>query len=248
LIYLQLKVKNIIMPRVKITHSGGGGMKVKRLKFASLFITVLLLISPANAAGSLNVQSMDGQSNRPYLEYSYSYPRITGLGDSINQQHVNVRLKERAMKAVKSAELASQTATEGLAIKGSFGFNVKRNDGGILSIELNETLTGNSSPVLLREGMNIDTVSGKILKLQDLFKENADYKGLISDIVKKQLKTTGLDKKQLREFKTINNYEEFYLTQNELVILPEPGKYFSQKSGIIEFVISLKSLEDALKP
>lgn len=218
----------------------------KQLKLASAGLLTAILIMPTLAAGSLHVIRMTDHSDIPGLKYNCAYPRLAGIQDNEQQDQVNVRFKEMAVSAKKSAELAAKR-TPGKELSGNYDFSVKRDRSGLLSIKLNETLTGAGQPQIDCSGLTIDTVSGAIYQLGDLFFDNADYVSMISENVGKQISQRGLDKKLLRNFKTIRRNEDYYLTDDELVIILK-SNYFPSDMAVQEFPIKLKSLEGSLKP
>lgn len=218
-------------------------MKRKRMKLASIGFALFLFILPANAAGSLHVTKMTEKSTLQGLDYSCSYPRLGGVTDSQNQQRLNVRFREMALTAMKAAEYTVKTSP-GMAVSGSYDYEVKRNAGGILSIKLTDTLkTGGSGRINLN-GITIDTVKGTSYKLDDLFFDNADYVTVINKEVMKQISQQGLQNR-LKDFKSIRKTSEFYLTGDSLVVL---AKNVPKDMAVLEFTIKLKSLEGSLKP
>jgi hypothetical protein len=219
-------------------------MKGKRLKLASIGFIVVMLTSPALAAGSLRITRVSARSEAPGLTYSYAYPRLAGIQNNLTQQKLNVRFREMALTAKMTAELEAKTVP---GAEGGYGFEVMRNEGGILSIMLSESLTRGVHTATTVGGVTVDTVSGSTYKLKDLFFENADYVSLISDKIEKQISIRGLDKKMVHAFKHIRKSEDYYLTKDDLVIIMG-HEYFPEDLAVQKFTITLKSLEGSLKP
>ena len=221
-------------------------MRGKRLILASIGLTAAMLTTTAFAAGSLHVTRMTNNSAQPGLNYSCAYPRLAGIQNDAKQQRLNIRFKEMAQTARLSAELEAKMLP-GAAAEGGYDFKVTRNAGGILSIKLTDTLKRYGRTQAKSGGVTVDTVSGATYRLGDLFFDKADYVTIISEKIEKQISQRGLDQKLLRDFKGIRSNEEFYLTDDALVIIPKHD-YFPEDLAVQEFTIQLKSLEGSLKP
>jgi hypothetical protein len=229
--------------------SGGGGMK-KRIGVSFFLILVLFLVQTVSAASALRVQSITNQINEPQLKFTSNRPYIQGLGDEKKLQKINVRFKEKAETTQKTAQyVAKLLSGTNASVDASFDYIVKRNQDGILSIVMNERIAaGVEKGMNVQSAMIIDTISGKFYKLQDFFKQKADYTATISDEIKRQMKQKGLDKKLLTEFRQIKHDEDFYITGSKLVIFFQQYEYLPYECGITEFEIPLKSLDGILKP
>ena len=105
--------------------------------------------------------------------------------------------------------------------------------------------------------INLDT--GKRMKLSDLFIEGSDYRTIISDDIKKQMRkqmdedenvSYWLDDKEVEEwnFEEIPEDVSFYVNENnELVICFNEGDVAPMYMGTVEFVISNEVLGEILK-
>lgn len=212
----------------------------KLLKIAAPGLAAVLLTVFAGAAGSLHVQKMAVPTPEAGLEYSCAYPRVEGIQNSSNQQMLNVRLREKAMTARSAAALAYREHSGG--VNGSFDFDVTRNRDGLLSIRLTSTLTRDGQTRARREGVTVDTVSGKTCRLGDLFLEKADYTGALREQITKQSGSAGT-----AATAKISPYAEFYLTDDALVVIAgRPGGADGRE--IPEYRIPLQSLEGYWKP
>lgn len=220
-------------------------MTGKRLGLLSAIFAVAIMTAPAFAAGSLHVTRMTERSDVPGLNFECAYPRIYGMGNESRQEELNVRLREMAASAKAAAELKAKKSSSG-SVSGKFGYDVKRDSDGILSLRLASSLTAGKSKCE-STGITVDTVNGTDYSLGDLFKSEADYVSMISGDVSRQIVSRGLSGKLLKPFRTIISDESYYLTGDELVIILNGG-YFSDNAYPEEFPIKLKSLEGSLKP
>lgn len=225
-------------------------MTKTRVRITSFLTAAVLFIVPAGAAGSLRVQEMKNSVSSDQLKYECSFPRLSGLNDDMTEQKLNVRFKEMAVTSQKTAEFAARKLSgTGAVVNGNYHYLVKRNENGILSLCFVDTLqAGGANSMTIETAVSIDTVSGKVYKLSDLFLEKADYIGMISAEVKKQMKQKNLEKDMLSDFKEIKRNQDFYLTNDALVVFFQQYEYFPHSYGIQEFAIPLKSLDGILKP
>jgi hypothetical protein len=217
---------------------------------SSLILVTIFFVQAVSAASTLRVQSKSYEINELQLKFTGNYPFVQGLHDEKKQQIINVRFKEKAETTQKTAQYAAKMlAGTNAKVDSSFDYSVKRNENGILSIVMNERISaGSQRGMNVQSAMNIDTVSGKFYKLQDFFNAKADFTATISDQIKIQMKQKGLDKKLLSDFKEIKGDEDFYITNDKIVIFFQQYEYFPYECGITEFEIPLKSLDGILKP
>lgn len=221
-------------------------MTGKRLKLTSFGVIVALLASPVFAAGNLRVTRMTEAELQQSLKYECAYPHVEGIQDSSRQQRINVRMRERARTAKEAAELTARLSPEA-GLSGQYDFEVKRNEGGILSIVFVNTLTKSGRTAQQYDSVTLNTVSGETYGLGDLFNQNADYVGMLSERIRRQITQKGLASKLKHPFKNIRISEDYYLTNEDLVILMGQD-YFPDESKVQEFHVALKSLEGSLKP
>ncbi|PAB60599.1 DUF3298 domain-containing protein [Anaeromicrobium sediminis] len=142
-------------------------------------------------------------------------------------------------------------------------FDEKYNKGNLLSIyTVYYTYTGGAHGNHQDVAYNVDLTNGKILKLNDIFKNEVDYKKVINDEINKQIreiqeqaKAEGISRGEKvediylphRGFKSIRDDHGFYFKDDSIVIyfdLYEIGPY---AAGIIEFPIKISNIGDSLK-
>lgn len=216
----------------------------KRLKLAALVLLSLALTLPATALGHVHVESVHSQSNAPGVQFPCVYPRVSGIGNAPNQQKLNSSLREQALCAQKQAEYAAKTAP----VRGSFSYEVARNEGGTFSLVTTRTFIQNGRTETVRKGVTVNTADGRSYSLSDLFVDHADYVGVLSEQVQAQIHAKGLTERLRRPFKQIGADQDFYLTRTELVLLFPQGESFTEDCGVQTFRISLQSLDGTLKP
>jgi inhibitor of cysteine peptidase len=220
------------------------GKKKSGSMILCLSLCFTFLISPVYALGSLRVEKITSVINEPQLKYHIVYPRISGLKDNDMQHRLNVAFMENAETVRAQAEYEAKNAV----VNGSVGFEVKRNQNGIMSLVLKENKNVGSSANNGQVGVTINTVTGNRYIISDLFTENADYVATLSAQIKTRIYSDKLNFKQVKEFKEISENASYYLTDKALVIFFRQGEYFANECGVKEFAIPLKSLDGILKP
>ena len=218
----------------------------------SVFLTAILIL-PVQAS-TIRVIPINSVISTDQLSFKSSYPKIKGIVDEKEQVKLNVSFKEMEQKAKRTAELAarelgSDAITRHIKVEGVFGFEVKRECSGIMSILFTDYLySGGAHGRTIKTGRTFNSISGKEYSLKSLFRTNTDYVTTISNEIKRQIKERKIADQQLVKFEKISKNEDFYLTGDSLVIFFSEYEYFPYYFGIQEFPIPLKSLEGILNP
>lgn len=125
-------------------------------------------------------------------------------------------------------------------------YDVLLNKNGIMSI-VNSSymyIQGAAHGMAVRNAINIDMATGRLYNLQDLFKAGTDYKKKLKDIIVNQIAEN--NPPLLREFKGINENQEYYLTDRELVVFYQLYDYTPYAYGFLEFYIPYEKIENIL--
>ncbi|WP_066633020.1 DUF3298 and DUF4163 domain-containing protein [Desulfolucanica intricata] len=168
-----------------------------------------------------------------------SYPQIQGLKNKEIQEKINELIRK---------QIAALIPKEGCDVYEEIlgVYEVKLNKKGILSIRFEfytfPKQAANGLTVVKSITANLET--GEIYQLHDLFKINSDYKILISNMIKEQIKEKDLP--LINEFQGITDYEEFYLTENALVIYFQLYEYTPHSVGIPEFEIPYTKIKNLI--
>ncbi|HCC00853.1 MAG TPA: hypothetical protein DEP42_06540 [Ruminococcaceae bacterium] len=217
---------------------------IKRLKMATIAVLIFAMAMPVSALGSVQVASMKEQAEAPGMHFSASYPRLSGIGNQERQQILNRTFHEASLSVKTQAEYAAKQAP----ILAQFGYQVTRNEKGVLSICNERTLQQNGHDRREKQGIRVNTANGAPYSFSSLFKKNTDYVGVLSERVQAQIASKGFKGKQKKPFKQIGLQQDFYLTKTDLVLIIPQGTYFSDDCGIVEFKIALQSLDGVLNP
>ena len=122
-------------------------------------------------------------------------------------------------------------------------FEVKKNSDSMLSIIIKiYQYSGGAHGYYENRSYNIFIENGQNLNLKDLFKENSDYKKVINDLIRDQIKENKLD----YSFKSISENQKFYIQDDKLVIYFDLYEIAPFAGGIPEFRISADKINHIL--
>ncbi|HBC92623.1 MAG TPA: hypothetical protein DCZ10_06885 [Pelotomaculum sp.] len=159
-----------------------------------------------------------------------SYPQVDGLKNRAVQNEINALIKKKVMALIpKEGCDIYQT------IKGTY--KVELNQKGILSVKFNVyTFRWHAANGLdVQKSITVDLDTGKVYQLYNLFKPNSGYRMVLTRLIQNQIKERNLP--LLKELKTIPDNQEFYLTNDALVIYFQEIEYTPHYVGIPEFPI-----------
>lgn len=168
-----------------------------------------------------------------------TYPRVSGLKNKAVQAEINELIKAQVYKVLPNDNC--QTSTFGK-------YEVKLNEKGLLSIVLYfYTIREQAANGLnIQKSLTVDLTTGKVYELEDLFKPGSRYRMVLNEIIRQQIQEQGLT--LIREFNGITDDEDFYLTEDALVIYFQELEYTIHADGTPEFVIPYQRIEHLLRP
>ena len=188
------------------------------------------------------------------LKLTIQYPEIKGLDNTEVQHKLNSLFSKLAAEAKKEGYefakyIGQDEIARGIKVETYFNYQVKYNQNGILSIVFSAYLySGGAHGNTLQSSYTFDLNTGEECDLKDLFKDGIDYVSYISDEVKKQMEEKGMTDALLNPFDAIKADQDFYLSNNAVVVYFQAYEYFPYVFGIPEFSIPLSTLNDMLKP
>jgi hypothetical protein len=183
------------------------------------------------------------------LDVEINYPELSLLQNTALQTNINQKIENEATKiyqdTVDTAQnMAGDPFEANLTAEGKLDYRVTTNKNNVLSILLKAYLyEGGAHGMSYYIPYNIDTKNGKILTLSDLFAPGTDYISEISEQVKQQMDARGLTKDLFDPFTTIQDENDFYLTDNALVYYFQEYEYLPYSDGMPEFIIPFKNLK-----
>lgn len=183
-------------------------------------------------------------------------PVIKGLKDGVYQEQLNYIIKRTAEKDFNQFK----KEVEGLKkldiewkpeIK--INYEIKSEEDILSFVITTYSYTGGANGMSRRDYYNIDVKENETIRLKDLFIENSDFKAIISDEIKRQIKEQmDTDEKAYFEgedgFKSIKDDQEFYIDEDgNLVVVFQLYEIAPRSSGYPEFQISGERIVHILK-
>ncbi|GAB6181644.1 hypothetical protein JCM14036_29630 [Desulfotomaculum defluvii] len=158
------------------------------------------------------------------------YPQVSGLKNQVAQQKIN-----DAITRIVQRQIPQEGCEVYAEIYGRYEVEVNKN--GILSIKFNfytiRHMAANGLDVQKSITANLET--GEIYQLHDLFKSNSHYRVTLNRIIDQQIKEKDIN--LLTPFPGVSDYDEYYLTEDSLVLYWQELEYTAHYLGTIEFVI-----------
>lgn len=160
------------------------------------------------------------------------YPQAIDIKDKELQNKINRTLMEQSGTDYKGK--AGETFRQ--------DYDVLLNKNGIMSILSSSYMymQGAAHGMAMRTAINMDMTTGRLYSLQDLFRPGVDYKKKLNNIIKNQIAEN--NPPLLRDFEGINDNQEYYLTDKELVIYYQLYDYTPYAYGFLEFYIPYESI------
>lgn len=184
---------------------------------------------------------------------SVYYPEVYGE----KYKNVNNEFKVGCLKyideiknSLKSSTVSSNDKSSNKKYSVSIDYKMPYNKNNIISILQDyHSYTGGDNEISYISSTNINTKSGKYIKLQDLFKKDYDYKTVINDEIKKQIK----DRKSLllcdmfEKFSGITDDTEYYIEDDSLVIFFQTHDLSPDLLEKVKFRIPFSVFSDNIK-
>ncbi|MDV6377171.1 DUF3298 and DUF4163 domain-containing protein [Sporosarcina sp. GW1-11] len=185
------------------------------------------------------IQTHHVSNARPKVDIYY--PIITQLDDSNMQRQLNQILFKEMNKLLIDNSYYEPSLVELLAT-----YEIKNNQRGILSINLIVySFTGGAHGMTVVKSLTLDTRTGRMYNLPDLFKPGSPYVQHISEYVRRhiqQWKTPILE-----PFKQISPNQDFYIADTSLVVYFQLYEISPYAAGFPYFPIPLLDLQDFIK-
>lgn len=169
-----------------------------------------------------------------------SYPQVEGLKNKTVQNEINELVRWQVFQLIPK---------EGCDIYETIlgNYKVELNQKGILSTRL-EVYTFRkhaANGLTVAKSLTVNLENGKVYQLHDLFKPDSDYRIVITRMIQNQIKERDLP--LIKEFTGITDYEDFYLTENNLVIYFQEIEYTPHYVGIPEFTIPYVKIRNLIR-
>lgn len=94
--------------------------------------------------------------------------------------------------------------------------------------------------------LTMDLKTGKVYKLEDLFNPKFYWKPLLDNLAKEYIKENNIT--LINEYNGISENQEFYLTENSLVIYYQVYEYTPYSDGLFKIEIPYEKIQNILYP
>lgn len=173
-----------------------------------------------------------------------TYPQLEFEDEKIAEK-INKRILELVLQFIKAESLYLNNTD---FIYGDYKITLNKNNLLSLTIEFCSYRDGNNMSFTTQKSLTIDTATGLVYNLKDLFAEGSDYDNKINTIILESIRDNSIP--IIEEFGNMNKYRNFYITNDYLVIYynlnrnsPYASYYYSP-----HFKISYISIEDIINP
>jgi len=220
----------------------------------TIFKNKVRMVQTNNIIANIDTQTIT--KNNKYINSIINIPIIM-LDNKDISKNINDEITNSIMKFFNDIQNQAKEYNDSLPdIQTKFvanvNFDIKKNSDNILSILVTYyKYAGGAHGYYENVVYNIDTNTGKFLKLKDLFKEEVDYKNVINEEIRRQIEELiKLDKqnKGVYEFKSISDNQKFYIQDDNLVVYFDLYEIAPYAAGIPEFVININKIDHILKP
>jgi flagellar biosynthesis/type III secretory pathway protein FliH len=210
------------------------------------------------AETNVKVPAKEVKNKSEILEENLKIPVIEGSKNQEVQKKINTRFEKKVMDFRNEVEkwakeYAEDAKKEGWEIRpytAMVDYKVTHNKDNLLSITLNYyEYTGGAHGNTLQQTSNIDLNTGYEAKLKDIFKKGYDYKTVINEEIKKQMKTDGkvYFEEEWGAFESIENDQSFYIENGNIVVYFQHYEIAPYVAGIPEFKIPFTWFKDNMK-
>lgn len=211
---------------------------------------------------AVSIKTINEASENDIIKIILQYPQIDGLADQTVQDDINSNLKKMAEDAknegLKNAKERQEAIASGYTgspnkYETYFDYRLKYNQNGLLSVVfLDYQYTGGAHGLTVQSSHTFNLKTGEEYKLKDLVQNDADYVALINSTVKNEIdervKQGLLPEYSIAPFETIREDQDFYLSNNAVVVYFQQYEYFPYAAGIQEFPVEFSAFKDMLKP
>ncbi len=125
-------------------------------------------------------------------------------------------------------------------------YHVRTNEKGVLSISIEMYwFSGGAHGMTILESVTFDVNTGRIYRLADLFKENVNYIGVLSEIIKRQIHERDIP--LLVDFTAIKPNQDYYIENRTLNIYFQLYELAAYVYGFVTFPIPTSEIKDIIR-
>ncbi|PKM79175.1 MAG: hypothetical protein CVU88_07140 [Firmicutes bacterium HGW-Firmicutes-13] len=169
-----------------------------------------------------------------------TYPQVQGLKDKDVQEEINRLIREQ----VNTLMVEQGVREELLEMTGNY--RITLNKKGLLSIRFENFsfIKFAAHPSTAVKSLTIDLKTGKKYDIVDFFEIGDSYRLIIRNIINREIKERGIQ--LIVDFKGISDNQNYYLTNNSVVIYYQEAELAARVWGILEFPIPFTYLRNVI--
>lgn len=182
---------------------------------------------------------VENKIDKPRLKLAY--PKIEDLPNKEAEMKINQSIKALINKVLIDEGFQSDPT------KSFWGeYTIETNKNGVLSIKfsINFYAEGAAHGMTFEKSLTFHLAMGHIYTLPELFRMHSNYLARINQFIEKEIKEKDIP--LIAEFKGIAPNQDFYLTDDSLVIYFQLYEYTPYAYGIPEFKIPYPNLYDLI--
>lgn len=211
----------------------------------SLCLGILLMLLPAVTAAAQPASPVTVVERQvPVSRYTLTLPQLTGLSD----RSVELSLNDLVRDAVREYILRSSYDFDPAGIDVWTSQEMQpyyRGDLVSFGVRVYSYIQGGAHPNNELRAFTVDTKTGKVYKLADLF-ASPNYQQVLDSKIKTQLAATEI---QHHFFEGVQPEDiDFYLTDTSLVMFFQQGKIAAYAMGLRQCVIPYDEIADIMSP
>ena len=230
-----------------------------KVKMFSMFLPLVMFANSLfNINSNVDIIEKKLEEDTRFIKVEILYPNIEGNNKKIqkNIDKLNNKIKSDIDTWIKDLkDLSVKSEHESDLYNVPFRqfqifstYKVALNKENILSIPVEQYQdTGGAHGLTTKISYNFDLNTGTTLKLKDLFKNNYNYKEAINNEIKKQIsEKSALYFDDGKSFKGIKENQDFYITEDGIVVYFQLYEIAPYSSGIREFKIPFSLVKDGI--
>lgn len=207
----------------------------------------------------INITKENIKYEKDYYSVNLEIPVINGLSNKEYQRKLNANIKSDILNRCSSFELAAKETIEEAKKQGRVPMDMEysskydyKNSHGVLTIILETySYTGGANGISKNYYYNILIDENKTIQLSNLFKPGNNYRETINDEIKRQIKERVKSGEVFYEgkkgFDTIADNHDFYIEDDNLVLVFPMYSIAPRQMGIVEFEIPIYKINYLLK-
>lgn len=169
------------------------------------------------------------------------YPQVGRLANPVAQSRINLEIVKSLGSIMQELGYGNDNLQEMTGY-----FEIKTNERGVLSLLLSVySFTGGAHGLTIAKGLTFDVHTGRLYRLDELFKPGSDYRERLSEEIARLIKDWDID--LLEPFECITDDQDFYIADHSLTVFFQLYELTAYVYGFLYFPVPLKDLEPAIE-